>query len=216
MVVPVQCYERVVRVETPDGTGSGFLIDHRDQQWLVTAQHVIDGTALTDVQVIHHTGQKDLALTPIPAVCPGADIAVFRLAERVVSKDLTLVASGDGATLAQDAFLLGYPLGLGMRSAGGEKFPFVKKGIFSGSATGPDRTHVWWLDALGNPGFSGGPVVFNKLGTRDWHVAAVIVSYHVESTRVEGTARGMVPMNAGILYGHDIGHACDAINAFAD
>jgi hypothetical protein len=67
--------------------------------------------------------------------------------------------SADGLVLSQDVYFLGYPLPERVRLVG--TLPFVKRGIASGRAE-INGVHVWLVDGHINPGFSGGPVVFNQ------------------------------------------------------
>jgi hypothetical protein len=56
------------------------------------------------------------------------------------------------------------------------QLPFVKKAIISAYDV-VNGINIWYLDGINNPGFSGGPVVFNRHGSTDWHVAAVVSAY---------------------------------------
>jgi hypothetical protein len=59
---------------------------------------------------------------------------------------------------------------------------------------------------------SGGPVVFNRIGTENWQVAAVISGYRHESVAISGGA-GEVATITGIIVAHDVRHAVEAIDA---
>ncbi|MGI9016641.1 MAG: hypothetical protein ACR2HR_05975 [Euzebya sp.] len=141
---------------------------------------------------------------------PGADIAVFSLDAEVVP-NLDLHPSSDGAVFSQDAYLLGFPYGLGLRTSG-ITYPFVKKAIVSAFDHEVAGVVLWFFDGINNPGFSGGPVVFNKAGTTEWHVAAIISGYRTELVAVNGSA-GRVPINTGIIVRYDVCHAVAAIDA---
>lgn len=211
-MVPAQCYERVVRLNVPGGHGSGFTINRHGRQWLITAQHVVEGVAPADIEVIRRDGRVDVSLEPVAAQEPGADVAVFLLGEEV-TPDLSLFASSDGAVFSQDAYFLGFPYGLGLRTSG-ITYPFVKKAIVSSFDREVAGVILWFFDGINNPGFSGGPVVFNRSGTNDWHVAAVVSGYRTERVAVHGGS-GEVPINTGIIVGYDICHAVAAMDAHA-
>ena len=90
---------------------------------------------------------------------------------------LPLFPTSASLFVGQQVFFLGYPYG---RVSGSEQItrgipvPFVKAGILSAMITGD--TPFFVLDAHGNPGFSGGPVVFNPSGQPDDLRVAGLVS----------------------------------------
>jgi hypothetical protein len=121
--------------------------------------------------------QASIEPVPVALVQPGPDIAVFSLGEQKVARDdLTLVPSADGVILSQEAFFLGYPLPWQLRLSG--ILPAVKRGVVSQRAV-IDGVTVWLIDGLNIPGFSGGPLVFNKGGGSGtvWHVLGVVSAY---------------------------------------
>lgn len=61
-MVPAQCYERVVALNVPGGHGSAFTINRHGRQWLIIAQHVVDGVGLTDIEVVRRDGP--VSVTP--------------------------------------------------------------------------------------------------------------------------------------------------------
>ena len=66
---------------------------------------------------------------------------------------------------SQTVAFLGFPFGWdsGAESVNnGYPVPFIKAGIISAKADGPPRRI--YVDGHGNPGFSGGPLVFRPLG----------------------------------------------------
>ena len=210
-MVPAQCYERVVRVNTPGGYGAGFSITRHETQWLVTAQHVVDGVADSDLEIVRRDGIVPVGLREIPRASEAVDVAVFAL-DRDILPDLSLTPSSDELVFTQDVYFLGYPMGLGLRS-GPVTYPFVKKAIASGFEREPDGATLWFFDGINNPGFSGGPVVFNRQGSREWRVAAVVSGYLTEELAVNGGA-GSISANTGIVLGYDIQHALDSIDAY--
>lgn len=210
-MVPAQCYERVVRLNVAGGMGSAFTIDRHDQQWLVTARHVVATTPLGDIQVVRRDGPLEVELEPVPSVTPAADVAVFRLSAPI-TPDLPLQPTSEGAVFSQDAYFLGYPYGLGLKTSG-VVYPFVKKALISAFDRSVDDVALWFLDGINNPGFSGGPVVFNRSGTSSWQVAAVVSGYRTQPLSVRGGA-GVVDSNTGIIVAYDIAHAVTAIDRF--
>lgn len=171
----------------------------------------MDGVDVADIRVILRDGPVAVHLDRVSGVHAAVDVAAFLLSD-AVTPDLALHATSDGAVFSQDAYFMGFPYGLGLKSAG-LTYPFVKKAIFSAFERLSGVT-LWFLDGINNPGFSGGPVVFCKNWATDWHVAAVVSGYRTERLAVEGDA-GEVPMNTGIIVAYDVQHGIDAIDSFA-
>jgi hypothetical protein len=170
---------------------------------------VIDAFAPEELVVVREDGPVDVELRVLPQMKPATDVAVFALST-AITPELDLHPTSEGAVFSQDAYFLGFPYGLGLESAN-LTYPFVKKAIFSGQKTEPDGAHVWFLDGINNPGFSGGPVVFKQGGSDSWHVAAVVSGYRAEHVGVHG-GEGAVPVNTGIIVAHDIAAAVEAID----
>lgn len=207
-MVPAQCLQRTVQVRTPSGFGTAFTIDVDRRQWLVTARHVVEG--FDDAQLSIHSGDPvDVTLSSIPPA-NGADIAVFELSCDITPQDMPLEPTSGGIVFTQDVYFLGYPYGLGMIGST-TQLPFVKKAIVSAYDV-VEGINIWYLDGINNPGFSGGPVVFNRHGSVEWQVVAVVSGYRVEQVSVAGGA-GLVPMNTGIVVAYDIKHAIEAIDS---
>jgi hypothetical protein len=92
--------------------------------------------------------------------------------------------------------------------------PFVKRGVASARAE-INGVHVWLVDGHNNPGFSGGPDVFNQgggIGTI-WHVLRVVSAYVTQAIAVTG-GDGEVSTNSGIIVVYDIKHAIEAVDAY--
>ncbi len=212
-MVPAQAYERVVQLTTPMSRGAGFTIDVKGRQWLVTARHVVEGARPDQVIVLRRAVRANVELTPVPPAEVGADIAVFELSQDITPPNLTLHATSGGVIFSQDAYFLGWPYGLGLRDARFGAYPFVKKSIVAGLDEDVNGVSLFLLDGINNPGFSGGPVVFNKIGTKDWHVMSVVSAYRTEQISVVG-GTGAVPANTGIVITYDIRHAVDSIEQY--
>ena len=91
--------------------------------------------------------------------------------------------------------------------------PLVKKGIVSAIVKNENMSIVL-IDGHNNPGFSGGPVVFD-VPDKGLHIAGVISSYRYDYQEViddEGKrTRYRAMSNTGIVLAHNIKHAIDAI-----
>jgi hypothetical protein len=218
-LVPAQCWVRTFKITAGNQSATCFVISRHDRQWVITAKHFIDGALPPSggAMTLHrHQGDVNEQVQPqrVPMTEPGADIAVFALGDtKLVDESLTLVPSAHGLVLSQQVFFLGYPLP--DRVPLGSSLPFVKQGIASQRAT-VNGVHIWWIDGMNNPGFSGGPVVFNDHGGMGatWHVLGVVSGYITDEVAVAGVLPGRVATNSGIIIVYDIKHATDAIDAF--
>ena len=156
-------FQRVVRIETARGTGSGVVIS--PDGFVLTAAHVVEGSMTTKVvfsdettaeaTVVRANAAADLALLRLPSVgLPCLPLADARLPP------------------AADTWIVGSPGGKALTGS-------VTKGIVSGY-----RERSGWAvlqtDASINSGNSGGPL----LGS-DGHIQA-IVSYKVMGIGTEG------------------------------
>ena len=132
-----------------------------------------------------------------------------------------------GLFYGQQVYFLGFPFGW---DSGAENInrdfpvPFVKAGIVS--AFGFEEPKRIYIDAHGNQGFSGGPVVFKEAGQRsnEFKVAGVVanaptplptpvVNERGEPIEAEGKAVAFFRENQGIVVAFDIRHATDMIDA---
>ena len=150
--------EAVVRVSTPRGMGSGFIIDV-EGGYVVTNQHVIAGERAITVTVFRREGgefrREAIADVEIVALNDFLDIALLRLPveKRAGLKHVFLGSSGEVA--AGDAvFAIGNPLGLERT---------VSEGIVSTRNRAFDGLTYIQTTAAINPGNSGGPL-FNERG----------------------------------------------------
>jgi hypothetical protein len=215
---------RVMRLETPAGQGTGFTLEllGRDQQYLVTAEHVLPPAAQDPVHLTMRVagGVSEAEHTRLPlATPPSADVAVFALGWPATTSTLPVVANSDGMTFSQDAYILGYPSVGGTQIRGaGEAFAFVKKAIISALTHEPGGVQRLYLDGHSNPGFSGGPVVFARPGHRDPHIAGVVIGSVFEEVQTYSTDPTdlVVAANSGIIVATDIGHVIEAIRRHSE
>ena len=107
----------------------------------------------------------------------------------------------DGLVYGQQVYFLGYPFGWdsgGQQINRGVPLPFVKGGIVSAMEVG-DVSRIF-LDAHGNEGFSGGPVVFVPNGrpigpNTDFKVAGIVVNYPTPCIRPVVDRQGIPTVN---------------------
>lgn len=221
---------RTFHIGWRDSIGTAFAIDRASKQYLVTARHVVKEIKSGDAIKLFHEGKwKDLPVDVVGIGKGEIDVAVLACSVRL-SLALSLVASAGDIVYGQQVFFLGYPFGWdggGEQMNRGVPLPFVKAGIVSAIGSG-DVTKIY-LDAHGNKGFSGGPVVFvpNGRPRNEWRVAGII-SYYPQPrsswqpivdrngnslTNPAGEPIGYVQENPGIVVAIGIKHALELIDA---
>ena len=209
--------QRTFRLRGPQLSGTGFTIERDSREYLITAHHVVEGISSGEtIQILRNDVWKDLVVQVVGLGKEGADVAV--LASPIqLSPRLPTISSSKHLIYGQQVFFLGYPYGW---DSGNEQInrgvpiPFVKAGIISAMITG--NVSLFVLDAHGNKGFSGGPVVFSRSGERELRVAGIVsrgprVEYPIEDS--EGNSVASVRENTGFVVAIDIKHALDLIDA---
>ena len=148
----------VVLVQTPDGLGSGFVIN--DRGYCVTNYHVVEGQTRVAVTIFHRSENGDFERVAIRdvkilALNPYFDLALLEIPAQ---KDLKFrpiyIAEDDSQREGDSVFAIGSPLGL-ERS--------VSEGIISTRNRNMDGIVYIQTTAQINPGNSGGPL-FNSRG----------------------------------------------------
>lgn len=219
--------QRTHHIRWNTSTGTAFTIEHESRQYLITARHLVEGISSgASIQIFHGNTWKDLGVQVVGIGAGGADVAV--LASPIqLSPTHPLQPSSKDIFYGQPVFFLGYPYGW---DSGGEQInrgipiPFVKAGILS--AIVPGDLSLFVLDAHGNPGFSGGPVVFAPVGkgNNELRVAGIVSKGpRVELPIVDSKGRMIldnagkplagVRENTGFVVVIDIKHAIDLIEA---
>ena len=228
MMITSNVIHRTFHIRWNDSTGTGFTIDHGSKQYLVTARHVVHGIESGNtIKIFHDKEWKDLVVNVVGIGKDGVDVAVLACSVRL-SPSHPLVASSAHLSYGQSVSFLGYPFGW---DVGGEEMnrgvplPFVKAGIVSAMESG--AVLRIFLDAHGNKGFSGGPVVFVPYGQpkNELRVAGIISYYPIPQflpivdrngdtiTNQGGEPIGYVKENPGIVVAIDIKHALELIDA---
>ena len=144
------------------------------------------------------------------------DIAILS-PECQLSPAHPLVATTAGIILGQDIYFCGFPFGL--RCEVGDlnrdfPMPFVKKGILSAFASRDECPTRMYIDGHNNPGFSGGPLVFSDMNTRELKIAGVISGYRptYEPVLLKGDDVGLTSQqNTGIAIAYDLKNGVEYI-----
>ena len=207
-------------------------MDHASKQYLVTARHVVPGIKSGNaIKIFHEKDWRDLDVNVVGIGKGQVDVAVLACSVQL-SPSHPLVPSTAGLVYGQSVSFLGYPFGW---NSGGEHInrgiplPFAKAGIVSALEFG-DVKRIF-LDAHGNKGFSGGPVVFvpHEQPNGELHVAGIISNFPTSRhwqhwlpvvdrkgspiTNQQGNPIGYVKDNPGIVVTFSINHAVDFIDA---
>lgn len=225
-MITTNVFQRTFHIKRCASEGTAFAIDRGSKQYLITARHVTEGIRSGDeIEIFHERQWKNLAVNVVGVGTGSVDVAVLACPIQIAPL-YPLEATSVGLICGQPVFFLGFPFGL---DGGGEQInrglplPFVKAGIVSAFAS-----ENFYIDAHGNQGFSGGPVVFmpNNQSVNqnaEYKVAGIVVHYPVRyipivnecgDTIVDnyGKPIGYTPENPGIVVAVDIRHATNLID----
>lgn len=219
--------QRTFFVRFGEGEGTCFAIDVDNRQYFVTAKHVVEGIKDADGIHVFHEGQwKELGVRVVGHGRGNTDITVLSPSHKLIW-GTRLVPTMQGIVLGQDVYFLGFPYGLKYEAGDlnrGFPMPFIKKGVVSSFGDARERHHLFYLDAHNNPGFSGGPVVFQELGqvgsmgqkAREWKVAGMVSAYRFEPEPIlyRGAETSLVyRANTGIVICYSIEQVLEMIRA---
>ena len=214
-MVPSNILQRVFNVKIGTSSGTAFTIEVEGRQYLVTAKHVIAASpASTAIEVFRNNKWIKMPYRLINVEPKTVDIAVLAV-DRKLSPLLPIQTGIKGAYLSQQVFFAGFPFGLsidGRRLNSGFPLPLVKHGIISSFEN--NRGEPFIVDAISNPGFSGGPVVIAENRTNPT-IIGVVSGYRFDEERVYYLGKEVkdlsVRPNTGLLIAFSIDYAIDAI-----
>ena len=226
--ITTNVYTRVFLIKYQN-FGTAFTIEVDDRQYLITAKHVVKGIKKEDkIQIFHDDKWKEVQVSTITCGNENTDIIIL-VPPYQLSPAYELPPTMQNLIFAQDVYFLGFPYGM-YTDAGdvNRKFPipFVKKGICSSIRKFDDVNTIVFVDGHNNPGFSGGPIVFEDFKTKKLNVAGVISSYRNHEDPVFKKEKRMVDgkevvsqketeliaiSNAGIVLGYSLNPAIEAI-----
>lgn len=211
---------RVFQFKYEGGTGTSFIIHKDSTNYLITAKHILKNTA--NGESIKFGIFQDNAWALFKGKVyfdknKDVDIAVIVVDGLGFSK--SSIEIGDTKTvLGDEGFFLGFPYGLKTNDHGkinkGFPFPLLKKAVLSGSITENGVSNII-LDGHNNPGFSGGPVLFqDRLAKSNdkYYLVGVISSYWAQKNNVK-TPFGLLEYseNSGIIIAVGSKHILDII-----
>jgi hypothetical protein len=221
---------RVHRFQFGDNLGSSFTVEVDGRQYLVTARHLVPGIKRGDSVrlLIGRNEWKELKVTPLFCQSPDVDAVALAL-DQLLSAPSSVEATSKGVTLGGELFLLGFPFDLVTFQEGWPPFAFAKKAALSAIDSSDKSRVVFYVDALNNRGFSGGPVYYWDPQENKSKFVGVISGYKAEFTQVLAPRKGdsrpigqiplnqlrrineLVPSNTGIVVAYDIQHVVEAI-----
>ena len=210
--MPVDILRQTFQVRTAEGTGTAFTVEVDGRQYIVTAQHVIGSMASGSLDMqTSSAGWRQVPIMAVGMAGPPVDVAVMATDSALGSRSSVPVGVST-VSYGQAVRFLGYPFGLDFTSIPGVRtapLPFIKAGILSALRPVPNEDGLLelFVDAAGNPGFSGGPLILPRNSTGNgnsvaWHMAGVVtsgVTHRVALKDVSGAVAGFVHVDAGIL-----------------
>lgn len=219
ILVQAEIFCRVIRIEYGNSRATCFTIESHGEQFLVTAKHLFKNTGFPDSGCIKLLIGADYQSFDVdiryPAE-PNIDIAVMKLK---YPKLLTPVYANENTTeglvFGQTVYFVGFPFEydsiLGMFPGGGMPVPFVKNACISAILN--DSAGTILLDGVNNPGFSGGPVCYKRIGSNDktMRILGVVSGYRFNMQPLydqNGNKTSFyIKENTGIIIVSDIKHA---------
>lgn len=219
--VPSEVLLRVLYMRVPNKTGSAFILNRNGRQYLVTAKHMVESLPRrnAEVEFYRYSGWHKSRVNILNCKNPVVDIAVLSPSEPLRANVPDIDTGSKGAFLGQEVFFVGFPHGLySPYEVEGYPIPFVKHGNVSVFNNLDPTASFWYVDGLNNPGFSGGPIVYQDLTDHKWKIAGVVMGFETEPAMIKVGKRYVNTkylVNSGILIGYDIEHALETIDRSA-
>lgn len=195
-------------------SGTAFTFERNNRQYLVSTSHTFpfseNGQSIDFLLMRNNswlTISSRIFLHPNSSV----DIAVLELPEDISPRH-PINFGTKALFLSQDAFFLGFPYGKFMEDTtylnNGFPIPFVKKGIFSTISFYNKDLKMLYLDGMNNPGFSGGPCIFNPIGGGTTPTICGVVKGYLPHEIDVKTPLGVYTFeeNSGLIEVHSIDH----------
>jgi len=196
-VVPIGFLYRVKKMAVGPASGTAFIVEVDNRQYLITAKHVVATISgdQGDVELFVGDGRRETLQVKILRCEDPIDIAVLvPRSPLIATVDPVLVSNGN-VTFSQDVFFVGFPYGDDGLSTRFEDaaFGFIRKATMSAMRREKGGI-LMFLDGINNGGFSGGPVVYRDLNepARPLKVIGVISAYRSDVTVV----KKMMPIQA--------------------
>lgn len=149
-------YEPWVGPQLLNSSGSGFVIEHEGEKYVLTNAHVVANQITTEVILASHQQEKFYA-KPV-CVCYQSDLALLKIKKRKFQSLAEPVEFGEMVKIDDEVTAVGFPMG-------GQDICFtqgpisrIESDIYA--ISGCKMLHVQTQSPI-NPGNSGGPVFLN-------------------------------------------------------
>ena len=216
-------FYRVFRVELVS-RGSAFTLDVDGRQYIVTAKHVLgEAEVPASISILYEKWES----VPVRLVGMGSgeeDVLVLATNQQL-SPDYPVDIGSGGIVLGQPVRFLGFmpkaPT-IAIPGTRARPTPLAMGGVFSGIHRVANQEILLWVDGQANPGFSGGPVIYQPISAPSreacrWKIAGVIAGYVIARIDVVTPAGKSVPAfaesNSGLLVATSIETVQEIIEA---
>lgn len=195
-IVTSEFLQRTLKFKCGRSTGTCFFVKIDSKFYFVTAEHLLFEYPQSPIEICGDEGFKPAVVLN---VVNGSDVSGRKCTEDI-APDVSLVETTgiSGAELSvpihpssisigDDAYFLGFPLGLGsvdLPGSSGWQSPFVKRGCISAFV---ENNEIFYVDGSNNTGFSGGPVLVRDEKTAKGVCVGVISGYVKEHHKVHST-----------------------------
>ncbi len=224
-LVPPNVVSRILWLSFAGGDGTGFILDYKNRQYVVTANHLMEaagGQATVSIFENDRWQGYDATVLHGPNQCIDVAVLVFPNHHFITAGPVSTM-SDDQFFFGEEAYFLGFPYGLSTSFKDRQwAAPVYKHGYISAKVlcskfpelkgAAPDERLIL-MDAMNNRGFSGGPVVAPDLNLGDHPQKIVgIVKAYKEAEFKEGEVAG----NSGISLVVPINRALELIEQYAE
>lgn len=167
MAISMNVVQRTFLIKSADqaGVGTGFGIEYAKKPYILTANHVFEGSRIDQLLVYRNSEWLSIPVIPHHAR-PKVDLIAFETSEAFWPNYDVEFGIG-GTYLGEDAFVLGFPLALFQEAPpslnNGYPLPFAAKGCVAAvrSKNDPEGPSVFLSVPL-DQGYSGGPVALAR------------------------------------------------------
>jgi hypothetical protein len=201
---------------------TSFIIKFESKKYLITAKHIfsafINSGSIVEFNLFLYNKWIKIEKKVFFHNNKNIDIAIIPLDYEISTHYCILGNIGNnelqGLATGQDVYFYGFPFNLSCNYSeninssswpNDNHFPFIKRGIISGSG---NEGNIIYIDGINNHGFSGGPVIFKNYYDNEWHIMGIISGYLADTTEKIETKWGEeyeIELNSGLL-------KCYAIN----
>ncbi len=204
-MITANIIQRVFRISHKGRTASAYTIEKNENQYLISASHVFEGSPEIPSVAIYQDGKwKDIHIQTVYNSRDVGDTIVFKLPYDISPRHKISLGT-EKITLGTWAYFLGFPFGITNPDKGINNnfpIPFIKAGLISGLNFEREGLITVFLDGHNNKGFSGGPVVWiNPQNREEIQIIGTVSSYLTESPIHTQTLDGIKDYgtNAGII-----------------